>query len=141
MRWRRRRNRAPAFPSTLAVIPAPRVERALVALAVHAQQLDDRIDRLERRLDTVIDAQLDAPTHDDVVEVRVHSAKVAADLARLAVELRAEIDDAARRMAPKPTAHERRIQTLAETIVDLTDRLDTLPADLLDRPRGHAATA
>lgn len=116
----------------LSVVPAPKVERALVALAVHAQQLDDRLDRLERRLDSTIDASLDAPTHDDVLEVRVHSAKVAAELARVTVELRAEMEDRITKLQPKPqapTARERRIQTAAEAILDLSDRLDTMPSD------------
>jgi hypothetical protein len=115
-----------------ALVPAPRVERALVALAHQTQQLDDRLDRLERRLDASIDAGLDAPTHDDVVQVRVHSAKVAAELARMTVELRAEID-AAMAAAKEPTRYltpeERRLHTVAETIIDLSDRLDTLPVD------------
>jgi hypothetical protein len=133
MRWRRRRAADDATtPPQLAIVPAPKVERALVALAVHAQQLDDRLDRLERRLDTTIDASLDAPTHDDVLEVRLHSAKVAAELARITVELRAEMEDRITRFQPKPqppTARERRIQTTAETILDLSDRLDTMPSD------------
>jgi hypothetical protein len=133
MRWRRRRAADEATtPPQLAIVPAPKVERALVALAVHAQQLDDRLDRLERRLDTTIDASLDAPTHDDVLEVRLHSAKVAAELARITVELRAEMEDRITRFQPKPqppTARERRIQTTAETILDLSDRLDTMPSD------------
>ena len=132
MRWRRRRNEA----AGLAVVPAPRMERALVALVVHAQQLDDRIERLERRLDATVDAALDAPTHDDVLEVRVHSARVAAELARVTVELRAEIEQAhTLAAASQPTAFERRVRTVAETIVDLSDRMDTLPGDV-----DHAAT-
>src|SRR5205814_6701528 len=85
MRWRRRRGRA----STELVV-APRFERALVAIASHAEQLDGRIGRLERRM---TEAALDAPTHDDVLEVRLHSARVASELARVTVELRAEIED------------------------------------------------
>ncbi|HET7653264.1 MAG TPA: hypothetical protein VFK42_09520 [Acidimicrobiales bacterium] len=134
MRWRRRRaaDEATAAAPQLSVVPVPKVERALVALAVHAQQLDDRLDRLERRLDSTIDAAVDAPTHDDVLEVRVHSAKVAAELARVTVELRAEMEARITKLQPKPqppTARERRIQTTAETILDLSDRLDTMPSD------------
>src|SRR5438105_6892976 len=132
MRWRRRRSEA----AGLSVVPAPRMERALVALVVHAQQLDDRIERLERRLDATVDAALDAPTHDDVLEVRVHSARVAAELARVTVELRAEIEQARTlAAASQPTPFERRVRTVAETIVDLSDRMDTLPGDV-----DHAAT-
>src|SRR5947208_475097 len=115
MRWRRRR----ATTAELSLVPAPRRERALVALVVHAQQLDDRIDRLERRLDATVDAALDAPTHDDVLEVRVHSARVAAELARVTVELRAEIEQARTiATAAQPTPLDRRVRAVAETIVD-----------------------
>ena len=122
----------------LAVVPVPKVERALVALAVHAQQLDDRLDRLERRLDASVEASIDAPTHDDVLEVRVHSAKVAAELARVTVELRAEMEQRITELETRqsPTARERRIQHTAETILGLSDRLDTMPSDFRD-----AATA
>ena len=118
----------------LAVVPVPKMERALVALAVHAQQLDDRLDRLERRLDASVEASIDAPTHDDVLEVRLHSAKVAAELARVTVELRAEMEQRITHLEARhtPTARERRIQQTAETILDLSDRLDTMPSDFRD---------
>ena len=124
---------------------APRVERALVVLAAHAQQLDSRIGHLERRLDEAEEAHLDAPTHDDVLQVRVHSARLAAELARMTVELRSEIEDAthaahaahAASVAVAATVaslgdspRERRIATLAEQIIDLSDAIDTSPADV-----------
>ena len=104
------------------MVLAPRVERALVAIASHAAQLDGRILRLERRFE---DATLRAPTQEDLLEVRVHSAKVAAELARVTVELRAEIEDRVAASAVK----ESRLRTLAESIADLSDALDTTPAD------------
>src|SRR5437764_11891013 len=119
MRWRRRRARA----STELVV-APRFERALVALASHAEQLDGRIGRLERQM---TESALDAPTHDDVLEVRLHSARVASELARVTVELRAEIED---RIAAA-AVRESRLRTLAESIADLSDSLDTQPEDWL----------
>jgi chromosome segregation ATPase len=109
---------------------APRVERALVTLATHAQQLDGRIATLERRLDAVAielrDADVHLPTHDDLLEVRMHSAKVAAELARVSIELRSEIA----RVADNRDRRNRRINTLAEQIIDLSDSLDTRPGDL-----------
>ena len=119
MRWRKRRRSA---STSTAVVLAPRVERALVAIASHAAQLDGRILRLERRLE---DATLRAPTQEDLLEVRVHSAKVAAELARVTVELRAEIEDRVAASAVK----ESRLRTLAESIADLSDALDTTPQD------------
>jgi hypothetical protein len=119
MRWRRRR---PAASTSTAVVLAPRVERALVAIASHAEQLDGRILRLERQLE---DATIAAPTHEDLLEVRMHSAKVAAELARVTVELKAEIED---RVAAS-AVRESRLRTLAESIADLSDALDTTPQD------------
>src|SRR5438067_12362137 len=86
MRWRRRSTHVDHNETTTALVPAPRVERALVALAVQTQRLDDRIDRLERRLDDHRDATDTLPTHEDVMDVRLHSARVAAELVRVAVE-------------------------------------------------------
>lgn len=120
-------------PHTTELVLAPRTERALVALAVHAQQLDGRIARLERRLDEATEASLDHPSHGDVLEVRVHSAKVAAELARVTVELRSEID-AVRERLPDP-AHEDRLRTFAESVLELSDAIDTVPGD---RRRGAA---
>ncbi len=122
---------------------APRVERALVVLAAHAQQLDGRLEHLERRIDLVEDRRIDGidvPTHEDVMEVRVHSAKVAAELTRVTVELRAEIEEATRAAALQ-APRDKRIATLAEQIIDLSDAFDTRPADLDDgTPTGWAAT-
>src|SRR3954454_8704852 len=125
MRWRRQRQEARVTASHPAAHPvlAPRVERALVTLAVQAQQLDERIDRIERRMDelTIVVAETDVhvPTHDDLLEVRLHSAKVAAEVARVNIELRGEIEQALNRRQQR----DRRIDTLAEQIIDLSDSL------------------
>ena len=133
MRWMRRRRRAAEGEVRHEIVLAPRTERALVALAVHAQQLDSRIDRLERRLDEAAETALDLPSHSDVLEVRIHSAKVAAELARVAVELRAEIAEVRERQ-PDP-AHEDRLRVFAEQVLELSDAIDTIPSD---RHRGAA---
>ena len=120
-------------PYATELVLAPRTERALVALAVHAQQLDGRIARLERRLEEAAEANLDLPSHGDVLEVRVHSARVAAELARVTVALRSEIESV-REQLPDP-AHEDRLRTFAETVLELSDAIDTIPGD---RRRGAA---
>lgn len=147
MRWRRRNRQTRLVPvaaelASPSLVPAPRVERVLVALAVHAQQLDGRLERLERRVEEHAEAAQDLPTHDDVLAVRLHSARLAAEVARVTVELRAEIERRTRATAaPAATARERRVHALAETILDLSDGMDTLPRDLVpdDRvqPNGH----
>ena len=143
MRWLRRRAQPGGGGKSVEL--APRVERALVVLAAHAQQLDSRIGHLERRLDEVEESRLDLPTHDDVLQVRVHSARLAAELARVTVELRAEIEDAthaahaahgaavavaATMAAAGDSPRERRIATLAEQIINLSDSIDTSPDDV-----------
>ena len=126
MRWRRRSAKAAGGTGTKLVL-APRVERALVSLAIHAQQLDGRLDRIERRIDEVDDNRLDHPVHEDVLEVRLHSARVAAELARVTVELRAEIERVA---LAQPSARDRRIHVLAEQVLDLSDGIDTRLSDV-----------
>lgn len=101
---------------------APRVERGLVAIAVHAQQLDDRMVRLERRIEDLAVAGAKVPTHEDILDVRLHSAKVAGELTRLSIALRAEIEQATR---PDAAAPERdRLLHFAEQVRQLSDRLD-----------------
>ena len=141
MRFRLRRSRAEPPAS----VPALRTERALVALAIHSQQLDDRLARMERRIEDLAadERDLDLPTQDDLLEVRLHSARVSAELTQVAVELQARIDDLAVRM-PAVVAEDRRqrrARTLAETIIDLSDSLDTTAVDLGGEPGEWAATA
>jgi hypothetical protein len=126
---------ATSAPTSIELALTPRVERALVALVVHAQQLEGRLDRLERRIDDVWEAGLDAPSHADLLEVRVHSAKVAAEVVRVAVELRSEIDAAVVRVT-EPSPEEQRLRTFAESVLELSDRFDTIPRD--DPERGVA---
>lgn len=138
-------------------LPAVRAERVLVALAVHAQQIDDRLARVEHGLTARVshledlaeqrhddaDRLVDVPTQEDLLEVQLHSARVSAELSRVAVELQARIDDLAVQM-PSAISEDRRLQrarTLAESILDLSDSLDTDPGDLRGEPGEWAATA
>jgi hypothetical protein len=141
MRFRLRSRRA-AEPAAL---PALRTERALVALAIHSQQLDERLARMEHRLDELASEErdIDVPTHEDLLEVRLHSARVSAELTQVAVELQARIDDLAVKMPAvvREDRRQQRARTLAETIIDLSDSLDTTPIDLDGEPGEWAATA
>lgn len=128
----------PARPPAVveAAPPAVRVERYVAALAFHAAQLEERIRQLERRSADQADAHLDLPTHGDLLEVRLHSSRVAADLGRLALELRsdmAEIKDEADRAAKAAVRAESaallaqdpdRLVELAEELLELADVLD-----------------
>ena len=137
MRWRRRR-REPAVPPSVELALTPKVERALIALVVHAQQIEGRLERLERRIEEVDEARLDAPTHSDLLDVRMHSAKVAAELARVTVELKGEIEQAVVR-ASEPSPEELRLRTFAESVLELSDRLDPVPRQRADEGDRGAA--
>ena len=151
--WFRRRQRAavsllpddgdgavrilPASPAIVdSAAPAVRVERYVVALAFHAAQLEDRIVQLERAAADQVDAHLELPNHTDLLEVRLHSSRVSADLGRLALELRSEVaeikdeaDRAARatQRAADAAALARdpeRLVELAEELLEMADALD-----------------
>lgn len=107
MPWlRRRRTVAPdpdaPTPGTSAalvpLVPAAsleRTERALRMLASQSAQLHGQVASLEHRVDALADAlldRLDVPSFDDLLEARSHSARVAAELARLEVNLAARLD-------------------------------------------------
>ena len=85
-------------PSNPAHLPdlylTPKLERALIALAVHTQQISERLDRVETRLDNATKVDPDVATKAEVLAVRRHSAQIAAELALLSVELRSEIERA-----------------------------------------------
>lgn len=78
------------------------VERSLEALAIRMDDAVTRLESLEARVTDLAEMVANAPSHSDVLEVRLHSAKLAAELARATVELRGEIgmaSDEARRAA------------------------------------------
>jgi hypothetical protein len=114
------RRRKAAQDTGTAIVLAPRVERALVAIAVHAQQLDDRMGRLERRIDDLVDDAAKVPTHEDLLEVRFHSAKLAAELTRVTVALQAEIEEVGRR---DRSPEQQRLLHFAAQVRELSDRL------------------
>lgn len=130
------RRAAPAPPEP-AEFPMVRAEQVLVALALHAQQMSDRLERMEQRLDDLDRSELvlDLPTPDDLAEVRVYSARLSAEMAQIAMELQARIDDVAEQMPAVviETKRQERARTLAETIIDLSDSMDTAPIDLRDK--------
>lgn len=72
-----------------------RTERALKMLATQSAQLHGQVVQLESRVDALADAlldRLDVPSNDDLLEARMHSARVAAELSRLEVNLAARLD-------------------------------------------------
>jgi hypothetical protein len=72
-----------------------RDERIIMLLFAQFQQLNDRLTRLENRFDATVQEAFAQPDHEDILELRLHSARLAAELSRVTVELRAEIAELA----------------------------------------------
>ncbi|MGK2958546.1 MAG: hypothetical protein ACSLFB_09160 [Acidimicrobiales bacterium] len=82
-------------------VVADRLERAVMVMAVHAQQLSDRLERVERGLaqrevdmdlvERVDEISVTMATQGDLIEVQIRAAKLAAELTRVATDLRGEI--------------------------------------------------
>lgn len=103
MGWFRRSRTAPPPTDEHALVPVPvatapalaRTERALQLLATQSAQLHTSIVRLEHRVDAMSERMVerfDAPSHQDVIEARLHTAKVAAELSRLEINLASRLD-------------------------------------------------
>ncbi len=103
MGWFRRSRPAPATSDEHALVPVPvaaapalaRTERALQMLATQSAQLHSSIVHLEHRVDAMsltLGDRFDGPTHNDMTDARTHTAKVAAELSRLEINIAARID-------------------------------------------------
>jgi hypothetical protein len=103
MAWFRRRRTPTTAATDDRFLPVPvatatdlaRTERALQLLAVQSADLHRTVAELGLRLDDLARAVADQaprPTEDDVAAARVQSIKVAAELARLEVNLAARLD-------------------------------------------------
>ena len=68
----------------------------MFGLLRQTQQLNDRLSRLEERFEASVKVSLSQADSNDLIELRLHSARLAAELSRVTVELRAEIDELAR---------------------------------------------
>lgn len=106
MGWFRRSRSVPStdvVPTDDRLLPVPvatapalaRTERALQMLATQSAQLHASVVHLEHRVDALSSALLDEmqrPSYDDLLAARLHSAKVAGELARLEVNIAARIE-------------------------------------------------
>ena len=110
----------------MSVAPAPthtNTEDLVFGLLRQTQQLNDRLSRLEERFESNLKASLSQADSNDLIELRLHSARLAAELSRVTVELRAEIDDLAR----SRSTSERSLR-MAERAPDPSDEVVPLPA-------------
>lgn len=109
-------------------------EDLVFGLLRQTQHLNDRLSRLEERFEANLKASLSQADSNDLIELRLHSARLAAELSRVTVELRSEIDDLARsrsfaersgRMAernPEPPADEAPAAPAHNDVINLTER-------------------
>ena len=110
----------------MSVAPTPthtNTEDLVFGLLRQTQQLNDRLSRLEERFESNLKASLSQADSNDLIELRLHSARLAAELSRVTVELRAEIDDLAR----SRSTSERSLR-MAERAPDPSDEVVPLPA-------------
>lgn len=86
---------APVASPTAGKALTLRDEKIIIMLAVQVQQINDRLTRLEDRFETSLRDSMSQPDQQDLLELRLHSARLAAELSRVAMELRSEINDLA----------------------------------------------
>lgn len=105
MGWFRRTRPTPLADATdeTALVPVPtaatpvlaRTERALQLLASQSAELHSSIVRLEGRVDAMAERMIDpyeTASQVDVIETRLQTAKVAAEVSRLEINVAARID-------------------------------------------------
>lgn len=81
------------------LIPATRMERALLALAWRSEALATRVEQVERRLAGLADDFFEGATQSDLIEVEARRARLAAEVARMGTELRGALDQQAAHVA------------------------------------------
>ena len=101
--------------------PTPDTEQVLLRLLTQVQHLNERVQRLEEAHARNAPADLGLASQEDLLEVQLHSARVAAELSRVTIELRSEIADTQSSLPPPPE-------------FDVPDRPD---ADVIDLTATH----
>ena len=91
----------------------------MFGLLRQTQQLNDRLSRLEERFEANLKASLSQADSNDLIELRLHSARLAAELSRVTVELRSEIDDLARSRSLAERSSRMAERTLEPSPVDV----------------------
>jgi hypothetical protein len=117
---------APApSPAAGANLPAVRYERAVLAVAARTEVLASSLERLETTVTHLSDMLFDAATQSDLIELEARRARLAAEVCRLSIELRAEFD--------------RRLHELSRALAKVGPRTPALefrgPLDLADARR------
>lgn len=104
-------------------------------------ELEARLDHLEQRIDDVEDSvdlalapdllgdlaqrvgelSLTVPTQEDLLDLRLHTARVATELARLAAEVHSSLDRLAAKAGDDVAAVAARVEALHAAVTDLTE--------------------
>jgi hypothetical protein len=113
-----------------------RDEKILLTLVVQTQQINDRLTRLEDRFEASVRDALDQPDQQDLLELRLHSARLAAELSRVTVELRAEINELAAGLAGATGADDIAPPKVTERLAGDADEYEAM-IDLRE-PEGRA---
>ena len=116
-------------------------------------ELEARLARLEQRVDDVEDSvdlalapdllddlaqrvgelSLTVPTQEDLLDLRLHNARVATDLARLGAEVYASVDRLIATTGDDLAAVEVQVAALRETVAALTEHVPMVPHTVLRR--------
>jgi len=96
--------------------------RILLQLIGQLRRTNERIDALEERVASLQRSVVHEVDAQDVLELRLHSARLAAELSRVTVELRAEIDEVAQQRDREPLPEHHQEHAEDEPVVDLTER-------------------
>lgn len=96
--------------------------RLILQLIAQVRQTNERLDALEARMTSLQRSVVHDVDAQDVLELRLHSARLAAELSRVTVELRAEIDEIAQQRAREPQPAADPDLDAEEPIIDLTAR-------------------
>jgi hypothetical protein len=116
-----------------------RDEKILLTLVVQTQQLNDRLTRLEDRFEASVRDAIEQPDQEDLLDLRVHSARLAAELSRVTIELRAEINDLAAGLHGATGADDIAPAEVADRLAAEHDD-DKPMIDLRDAPAGRSRT-
>lgn len=114
---------------------APKLEQAVITLAVHAQQIDTRLDRLEDAIGRLADRTILSNTElEELLDVRVQSARTAANMMRLSDELHEELAQLAAKVNEMGDnkASRNRMVDLAKQIIDLSDSYNESPTEIVE---------
>ena len=121
-----------ANPTELVAIHTHKIEKALGALVALTQQLDNRLDHLEARMNQLAHND-DLATRDELDRVRHTQQQLAAEISRQSIDLRERLAHVASTRPPMPPK-DQRTAIVAQQILQLSDAYNAydMPGDATD---------